>query len=109
MDKETQEKITEVLINMLLVEKTGVKLPLNHYALNIFTGLKELGYRKLPKGRPPLLGDKEVLWTVKDCLKNIIPLGNTDAEKYGNLFRSIAYEVAQAQRESDIKYYGGEK
>ena len=58
--------------------------------------MKMLGYCKLPEGEPPLLSDNEVkpIWLWWQDAKNAT---------YGDLMD----KVAQAQRDSDIKYYGG--
>jgi len=58
--------------------------------------LSELGYRKLPESKPPLLSDEEI-WAIK------FDKGSPFLSP--NLIRYRA--VAQAQRDSDIKWYEG--
>ena len=57
---------------------------------HILKVIEELGYRKLPEGEPPLLSDEEIDLAIKS-----------------DVTVDIYQKVAQAQRDSDIKYYGG--
>lgn len=99
MDKEAQEKIKAILRHYFR-EQLGLAA-----AIDIADEILEaIGYRKLPK-KPLLLTAKEVTEIMKDCWTNSIPLGKTDLEKYANLSRALCFEVIEAQRESDIKWY----
>ena len=78
---------------------------------------EELGYRKLPEGESPLLSEQEIdnLTPTKEEIDNY--LAKPDDEVAASLdpyikrmaARIILYtnKVAQAQREADIKWYGG--
>ncbi len=44
-----------------------------------------------------LLTERELTDVMKECWMNTIPLGETDLEKYANLSKVLAFEVAQAQ------------
>ena len=52
----------------------------------------DVGYRKLLKDKPPLLGDEEINAVGYDWLAE---------------YKEELYEYLQAQRESDIKHYEG--
>jgi len=86
MDK-AQEKIEQIQ------DKWGCN-PVDEpiIAREILTALEELGYRKLPEGEPPLLSSEDI----NLCgIKHVI-------------LRKDAEAIAQAQRDSDIRWYGGE-
>lgn len=65
-------------------------------------------YQELIEDKPPLLNMVEITTIMKDCWTNSIPLGGTNLEKYANLSKALCFEVIQAQREADIKWYEGE-
>lgn len=67
------------------------------WAGEILSLLGEVGYRKLPKGKPQLLSDEEIREVVGDFILS---------KSYGNLLQDLR-DCNQAQRESDIKYYEG--
>lgn len=94
MDKEALEKMAVIIeVNMPKWQQCTTKELrqelVDWVAAKILVRLTELGYRKLPKDKPPLLAD--VLVTTP---------------AYGNKIDITAY--LQAQREADIKWYGGE-
>ncbi len=50
-----------------------------------------------------LLTERELTDVMKECWKNTIPLGKTALEKYANLSKALAFEVAQAQDKKTIE------
>ena len=69
MDKEAQLEIRRILDNMLLVQKTGIEVPLNHYAWDILDTLGKLGYVKLPPDSAILEG-----------ISNLANIGDSQSE-----------------------------
>ena len=65
-------------------------------ASRILHNLEELGYRKLPQDRPPLLSDEAM------DKAYIIP-DKTQTWPY-----HLRNSIAEAQREADIKFYEGD-
>lgn len=109
MDKETQKKILPRIRGELenyakdvvdYYQKTGLVIPSN---LEIYAKrITELGYRKPPKGKPPLLSDKEIV------LREVrIPTGDSIGSKpVVRVEKEIDIDATlQAQREADIKFY----
>lgn len=62
---------------------------------------KELGYRKLPKDKPPLLNNKELLKIFNAEISNPVDW----MHEWLIDFSTELKMVAQAQREADIKFY----
>lgn len=81
MDKEAQRLIIDCI---LTVEIGDLKRPESYVVMSehILDGLGELGYRKLPKDKPPLV-----------------------SEAMEAVSRSVANTLIEAQREADIKHY----
>ena len=97
MDKEAQKKIADIIVctHSMFDERyePASAEEFHDEANQILTSLKELGYRKLPKDKPPLLSDEKLPHWIK------YPDGGK-----GDVIE--AYKaVAQAQREADIKFY----
>ena len=108
MDKEAQEKIA---IRLHSTERSLLRVvnevsPCNcmwddlaeewkgHYRINalwFLSDILELGYRKLPEGKPPLLGRREIF-------------SNQEIEA-GIASFDATLRIAQTQRDSDIKWY----
>lgn len=90
-DKEAEEKIADYIslaINLgLHLRARDAKRIYLEMASAIFWILKELGYRKLPKDKPPLLSDGEIRMVYQGMI--------TDEHRV----------IAQAQRDSDINWY----
>lgn len=108
MDKEAREKIdalggTEELNKIAQALYPIVRInreqedDLLMFAFTLRQLFKALGYRKLPKGEPPLLSDESIYMASG---------GNKEDVKYwdGFLVRRGAKGIAQAQRDSDIKW-----
>lgn len=87
MDKEAQEHIGYFLSVAQKIGKNRDYLNVRGSARALLNQLEQLGYRKLPKDKPPLLRDEEIT-EVSFC-------------KTMGRYK----EVAQAQREADIKWY----
>ena len=115
MDKEAQLEIRRILDSMFLVQKTGIEVPLNHYAWDILDTLGKLGYRKLPKDKPPLLNEikiegyfeNELRWKYEHLASDVEALV---PEKLRDNVRWVIHElfgreIIEAQREADIKHY----
>lgn len=105
MDKEAQEKIAEILSQPIKIDLLGArargfkgieKKP-NARVSQILQALRQLGYRKLPKDKPPLLSDEKLnaLWR---CEKGLPEWATWEVPKWF---------AKQAQREADIKHYEG--
>jgi len=103
---EAQEKITDILIKLRAtpshypnslqkLSPDGYLKQTEEFSLQILEDLEELGYHKLPEGKPPLLSEQELL---DACRK----------EPDNFTFKDIKLS-AKAQWDSDIKWYGGEK
>jgi len=96
MDKEAQiyDLLLEILTTPCLQSKQGEAYRL---AKLLYGG----GYRKLPKDKPPLLGEEKVFE-----LLGITELPKAD-EAIIMLHQDVAFvgKIAQAQREADIKHY----
>jgi len=112
MDKEA---ITAIERNVRLQGNNfadGSPIHTHHIAHKILIDLRELGYRKLPKDKPPLLNPEARLSAEDRALEYLHSQGKV-VGKDGFKRRDIAYTVrefiAQAQRESDIKHYENEE
>ena len=88
MDKEVQGKIAE-RINKYT---TAFAEHPNGVAADIIGIIEALGYRKLPKDKPPLLSDGTIKAYVDKYKDNDKPF-------------IFAISLLQAQREADIKHY----
>lgn len=101
MDKEAQEKIAKALYErcagQLWEEASASSVDyywsVAHLALTKF---EELGYRKLPKDKPPLLSSEEFIAEFKKM---------EESNAVVNMPWMWGKQVAQAQREGDIKFY----
>ncbi len=89
MDKEAQEKI---IASVLLEETMRSEVAADMVALKVRQRLEAygFGYRKLPEGKPPLLGRREIF-------------SNQEIEA-GIASFDATLRIAQAQRDSDIKW-----
>jgi len=103
MDKEAQEKIAEI-INEAVTE--GIYYPREPYADRAIEKITQVleGYRKPPKDKPPLLSDEEMESIYKSNLRGK-PYSYFPEEVYSPAQQR--HDIAQAQREADIKHYGG--
>ena len=92
MDKEAIEKIAEI-INEAVAE--GIYYPREPYADRAVEKIAQVlkGYRKPPKGEPPLLSDEEIVGALNDLIASPA------------IIKKPERAIAQAQREADIKYY----
>ena len=94
MDKEAIGKIANLLC--VCGDDPLLEKPPERYILadRILGELRELGYRKPPKGEPPLLS--------KDKMSSIeYQYIRGDSFYYGG----ACFAIAQAQKEADIKWY----
>lgn len=117
MDKEAQEKIASMVwafaINLQMraegsplryspedfgIQRLINKNPYLDFAQQI---IGELGYRKLPEGKPPLLSDEEI----EKWLLNRLGEGN----RFEQFNRRFCRDLAQAQLDVVIKWYGGKE
>ena len=98
MGKEAQEKIQGVIQKFEDESPdAGYGYEVEDMAKAICVVLDKLGYRKLPKGKPPLLGEEEIL-----KLMDAEPLVGLNAGYY-----SLSQNVAQAQWNICVKHYVG--
>lgn len=114
MDKEAQEKMAKYLYyqstsslsgvswNALtdIEDKSGNISSTKRYwfkeAAQILVLIKELGYRKLPKDKPPLLNDKELRLAIAE---------GEEMDDYIGAITDGDRGIAQAQRVADIKWF----
>ena len=102
MDKEAVERIAVILATYNLPREPDsnsssrlLRMERENCARH---RLAELGYRKLPQAKPPLLSDEE-LENLKTEYEKIL-----EVEWHPTVLYLLAV-VAQAQREADIKFY----
>jgi len=68
----------------------------NRIMLELGRMMADKGYHKLPEGKPPLLSDEEIA-------KALYPPEPPD------VITENDRRIAQAQRDSDIRWYGGDR
>jgi len=97
MDKEAQKKI---IASVLLEETMRSEVAADMVALKIRRRLEAygFGYRK-PEGEPPLLNDEKLRRAEAEHAIGVPTFVENESR------RAL---IAQAQRDSDIKWYGGE-
>ncbi|MBA7581213.1 hypothetical protein ES708_23115 [subsurface metagenome] len=94
MDKEAQREIVRFLGIAQKIGKDGGYLDVWGNTITLLNQLGQLGYRKLPKDKPPLLSDEEIVEArIENWSK---PSGKRIPKDRA---------IAQAQREADIKFY----